>query len=132
MVFQEKSEKRGVFMAPFFSYICLFALSAGAPTAIMKLPRAFLAACALPHVFAAAISSSNSTTCSEIAQRVEWRTLSESVKAEYIAAVQCLATKESVLGLDSTLYDDFAWVHAKLNLQSMSCTPIALSGDAVY
>ncbi|KAI4592726.1 hypothetical protein KJ359_010485 [Pestalotiopsis sp. 9143b] len=39
------------------------------------------------------------------------------VKAEYIAAVQCLATKESVLDLDSTLYDDFAWVHAKLNLQ---------------
>ncbi|KAI1845478.1 hypothetical protein JX265_012423 [Neoarthrinium moseri] len=66
--------------------------------------------------FAAAVLARNSTACTDPAVRVEWRTLTTVERAEYITAVKCLATKPSILGLNSTLYDDFPWVHSQLNL----------------
>ncbi|KAI0014687.1 hypothetical protein F4780DRAFT_767260 [Xylariomycetidae sp. FL0641] len=54
--------------------------------------------------------------CTDPAIRKEWRALTDDNKAEYISAVQCLATKPSKLGLDSTLYDDFPYIHMTLNL----------------
>ncbi|KAM0135572.1 hypothetical protein ACHAO1_005121 [Botrytis cinerea] len=49
--------------------------------------------------------------CVNPATRQEWRTLSGQEKAEYLAAVQCLATKPSRVRNNGTLYDDFPWVH---------------------
>ncbi|KAH9904286.1 hypothetical protein F4778DRAFT_731979 [Xylariomycetidae sp. FL2044] len=63
------------------------------------------------------IRGQRQAACTEPAVREEWRTLSDDIKAEYISAVKCLATKPSRLGLDSSLYDDFPWVHSQLNLQ---------------
>jgi tyrosinase len=43
--------------------------------------------------------------------RREWRTLSTSSRNEYIAAVQCLATKPSKVRNNGSLYDDFPFIH---------------------
>ncbi|KGO55074.1 Tyrosinase [Penicillium expansum] len=68
--------------------------------------------------FALAISSALATAvvpCREPALRKEWRQLSVQERNGYVKAVQCLATTPSRLGLNTTLYDDFAYVHNKLN-----------------
>ncbi|KAJ5410792.1 uncharacterized protein N7487_005151 [Penicillium crustosum] len=57
------------------------------------------------------------TPCPEPALRKEWRQLSVQERSGYAKAVHCLATTPSRLGLNSTLYDDFAYVHNKLNSQ---------------
>ena len=46
--------------------------------------------------------------------RREWRALSEEEKMDFIRAVQCLARKPSKLGLNTTRYDDFVYVHVNL------------------
>ncbi|CAJ2509338.1 Uu.00g143640.m01.CDS01 [Anthostomella pinea] len=61
-------------------------------------------------------SRQEASSCTEPASRPEWRTLPDDTKAEYISAVKCLTTKPSRIGLDTTLYDDFPYVHAQLNL----------------
>ncbi|KAH7173346.1 uncharacterized protein B0J16DRAFT_418652 [Fusarium flagelliforme] len=55
-------------------------------------------------------------TCINPPKRVEWRELSAANQKGYIDAVLCLKTKPSRIGLkESTLYDDFPYVHFKLN-----------------
>ncbi|KAK6858933.1 hypothetical protein PG995_004786 [Apiospora arundinis] len=56
-------------------------------------------------------------TCTNPQKRVEWRTLDATTQKQYTDAVLCLTTKPSQLGLNTTLYEDFVWVHAHLNEQ---------------
>ncbi|KAI1804823.1 Di-copper centre-containing protein [Daldinia bambusicola] len=72
---------------------------------------------ALPAAVAASVipPRSSGTTCENPAVRKEWRTLSTDERNSYISAVKCLTTKPSTLGLNTTLYDDFPYVHNALN-----------------
>lgn len=47
--------------------------------------------------------------------RVEWRSLSSAAKADYISAVKCLDGLPSKIGLETSRYNDFPYVHAQLN-----------------
>jgi tyrosinase len=67
---------------------------------------------------AATISRQADNTCSNPAQRVEWRTISAEIRKQYIDAVLCLKTKPSGIGLDTSRYDDFPYVHTKLDKSS--------------
>ncbi|KAI0432184.1 hypothetical protein F5Y09DRAFT_329878 [Xylaria sp. FL1042] len=49
--------------------------------------------------------------CTDISFRHEWRTLNRKEKANYVAAVSCLARTPSVLRENGTIYDDFPYVH---------------------
>ncbi|KAK8054779.1 hypothetical protein PG993_000006 [Apiospora rasikravindrae] len=55
--------------------------------------------------------------CTNPEKRVEFRTLDAAAQKQYTDAVMCLATKPSGLnlGLNTTLYDDFSYVHTHLN-----------------
>lgn len=55
--------------------------------------------------------------CSNPEKRVEFRTLDAAAQKQYTDAVMCMATKPSSLnlGLNTTLYDDFPYVHTHLN-----------------
>ncbi|KAK1656697.1 hypothetical protein BDP55DRAFT_624850 [Colletotrichum godetiae] len=53
--------------------------------------------------------------CIEPATRVEWRDLEPELQQSYIDAVLCLKTKPSRLGFNTSLYDDFPYVHQKYN-----------------
>ncbi|KAK7931176.1 hypothetical protein PG985_001888 [Apiospora marii] len=53
--------------------------------------------------------------CADPAKRVEWRTLGADVQKQYVDAVLCLKTKPSGMGLNTTRYDDFPYVHTKLD-----------------
>ncbi|KAH7252774.1 hypothetical protein BKA59DRAFT_492592 [Fusarium tricinctum] len=54
-------------------------------------------------------------TCENAPKRIEWRQLDQSARPQYVDAVLCLGTKPSRIGLNSTLYDDFPYVHSKLD-----------------
>lgn len=56
--------------------------------------------------------------CSAPSIRREWRSLSDSEKDVYVDAVRCLRTKPSRIGMNHTLYDDFAYVHFQSNKES--------------
>jgi hypothetical protein len=56
--------------------------------------------------------------CTNPAKRAEWRTLSEEVRKQYIDAVLCMKTKPSGIGLNTTRYDDFPYVHTHLDQTS--------------
>jgi tyrosinase len=58
--------------------------------------------------------------CANPVLRKEWSAATASERASYTKAVLCLATKKSKLGLKSTLYDDFPWVHNQLFNQGKS------------
>lgn len=79
---------------------------------------AIVEAAAVPATPPASYSSSSS--CTNPSKRPEWRALSQAQKTTYIKAVQCLTTKPSRLGLKTSLYEDFAYVHAHLNTESKS------------
>lgn len=51
--------------------------------------------------------------CDAPVQRIEWRDMTVSDQKGYIEAVLCLKSKPSRIGLNTTLYDDFAYVHFK-------------------
>ncbi|KAL2060772.1 hypothetical protein VTL71DRAFT_9414 [Oculimacula yallundae] len=53
--------------------------------------------------------------CTNPEKRVEFRTLDAAAQTQYTNAVMCLSTKPSTLGLNTTLYDDFTYVHTHLN-----------------
>ncbi|CVK94751.1 related to monophenol monooxygenase (tyrosinase) [Fusarium mangiferae] len=53
----------------------------------------------------------------QVQTRVEWRKLSKSSQAEYIDAVKCLDKLPSKLGLTTSRYNDFPYVHRTLNIQ---------------
>ncbi|KAI0198137.1 Di-copper centre-containing protein [Astrocystis sublimbata] len=57
------------------------------------------------------------TGCKTPEKRVEFRAMDAATQKEYTDAVMCLATKPSGLdlGLNTTLYDDFTYVHTHLN-----------------
>ena len=58
----------------------------------------------------------NATACLLPQKRIEWRELGADNQQNYINAVKCLKTKSSRIGLqESTLYDDFPYVHFQLN-----------------
>ncbi|KAK8023722.1 hypothetical protein PG993_011788 [Apiospora rasikravindrae] len=57
----------------------------------------------------------DAAACTAPQKRVEWRTLDAATQKQYTDAVLCLRTKPSKLGLSTTLYDDFTWVHANLD-----------------
>ena len=50
--------------------------------------------------------------CAKPEYRQEWRALSEEQKQDYISAVLCLKVTPSRLGMNQSLWEDFAWVHA--------------------
>ena len=72
----------------------------------------FCAALVLPR------AAGDQGPCDNPVQRVEWRDLSSAEQQSYIDGVLCLKTKPSRLGLNTTLFDDFAYVHHNLNAQS--------------
>ena len=62
--------------------------------------------------------------CKQPPMRREWRALQDRQKNEYIRAVKCLAgvksrLSEREMGNESSLYDDFPWVHKEMTWLSM-------------
>ncbi|KAI9376528.1 hypothetical protein BJX61DRAFT_538767 [Aspergillus egyptiacus] len=53
--------------------------------------------------------------CANPVTRVEWRELDPDVQQSYLDAVLCLKSKPSRIGLETSLYDDFPYVHHKHN-----------------
>ncbi|KAJ4254533.1 hypothetical protein NW762_010132 [Fusarium torreyae] len=70
------------------------------------------------------------STCTNPVKRVEWRELKAADKQSYIDAVLCLKTKPSRLGLKTSLYDDFPYVHHKYNL--ITLRECGYTGYATY
>lgn len=64
--------------------------------------------------------SPRQSTCTSPKLRKEWSKATRAEQQSYINAVLCLATKPSRIGLQTTLYDDFAYVHSSLTMQSES------------
>ena len=60
----------------------------------------------------------NQANCTNPVVRKEWGAATDAEKLSYINAALCLATKPSRLGLATTLYDDFGFVHNNLTLKS--------------
>ncbi|KAF5022988.1 hypothetical protein F66182_4945 [Fusarium sp. NRRL 66182] len=56
--------------------------------------------------------------------RVEWRQLSSSAQADYIKSVKCLDKLPSKIGLKTSRYNDFPYIHTKLNIQNISKSPV--------
>ncbi len=52
-------------------------------------------------------------TCKEPRIRREWRSLSNTEKATYIAAAKCLTLIPSSSGTNRTVHDEFSYVHSK-------------------
>ena len=65
------------------------------------------------------LSRQETTGCTNPVKRVEFRILDNVARKQYTDAVKCLTTKPSILGLNTTLYDDFVYVHTQLNSESM-------------
>lgn len=55
------------------------------------------------------------STCVDAPIRIEWRELTPDVQQNYIESVLCMKTKPSRIGLSTSLYDDFPYVHQKYN-----------------
>ncbi|KAK0611715.1 monooxygenase [Immersiella caudata] len=75
------------------------------------------------------LSARQKKTCTNPKLRKDWAKATNAEKKSYIDAVLCLATKPSRLKVPthSTLYDDFAWVHAKLtDPQRIHAEPVFL------
>lgn len=85
-----------------FASLALIADSAALPTSTTSLGAAADGLCLKP------------TT------RLEWRSLSQTQKNHYTAAVTCLTTKPSKIGLNTTRYDDFPYIHSELNANSQN------------
>lgn len=57
-------------------------------------------------------------TCTDPPKRIEWRQLGAETQKQYIDAVLCLKTKSSNMGLNTTRYDDFPYIHTHLDKTS--------------
>nr|XP_036582174.1 uncharacterized protein CTRU02_07740 [Colletotrichum truncatum]KAF6790834.1 hypothetical protein CTRU02_07740 [Colletotrichum truncatum] len=82
--------------------------------------RSFGLASNLAVSFAAVVNTANAAPIddtTQLPQRIEWRSLSDAGKADYITAVKCLDSKPSKIGLETSRYNDFPYVHAQLNIQ---------------
>ena len=67
---------------------------------------------------AASLPRRDDSACTNPRQRLEWRALSDDVKKQYTDSVLCLKTKPSQLGLDTSRYDDFPYIHTHLDRSS--------------
>ncbi|KAF9696441.1 hypothetical protein EKO04_005173 [Ascochyta lentis] len=56
------------------------------------------------------------SSCSSPVVRQEWRSLKAADRNAYIDAIHCLASKPSILGLNTTRLDDFAYVHNAIRI----------------
>ena len=65
--------------------------------------------------------------CHEPTIRREWRTLSDDEKLEYISAAKCLTEIPSLIGLNGTAHDDFAFVHMAVGEHSKSAFSTIIS-----
>ncbi|OHF02047.1 hypothetical protein CORC01_02626 [Colletotrichum orchidophilum] len=77
--------------------------------------RGFLTTAGCLASLAALVSETIALPVQDAPLRVEWRTLSSAAKADYISAVKCLDGLPSKIGLETSLYNDFPYVHALLN-----------------
>ncbi|KAK3498101.1 uncharacterized protein B0T23DRAFT_394280 [Neurospora hispaniola] len=75
---------------------------------------------------AATIPRQADNGCADPAKRVEWRTLGADVQKQYIDAVLCLKTKPSGIGLNTTRYDDFPYVHSHLDKTKLAVHSVAM------
>ncbi|KAK1497048.1 hypothetical protein CTAM01_08060 [Colletotrichum tamarilloi] len=66
-------------------------------------------------LLAALVSETIALPVQDAPLRIEWRSLSSAAKADYISAVKCLDGLPSKIGLKSSRYNDFPYVHAQLN-----------------
>ena len=82
----------------------------------MRIPLFILSAVSL--CAAATLPQRDNSACTKPRQRLEWRALSDEVKKAYIDSVLCLKTKPSQLGLNTSRYDDFPYVHTHLDKTS--------------
>lgn len=73
----------------------------------------------------------NQQSCTEPVLRVEWRSLSSEEQQSYIDAVLCLKTKPSRNGLNTTLFDDFPFVHTRYNQESQWCYPLRAGSQLI-
>ncbi|KAK1499381.1 hypothetical protein CCUS01_00105 [Colletotrichum cuscutae] len=71
-------------------------------------------------LLAALVSETIAVPVQDAPLRIEWRSLSSAAKADYISAVKCLDGLPSKIGLKSSRYNDFPYVHAQLNNESAS------------
>ena len=62
--------------------------------------------------------------CTNPTVRKSWRTLSNDEKMNYIKAVQCLATRPSFINANSTIYDDFTYMHILSGNAGMKFPPL--------
>ncbi len=67
-------------------------------------------------------SFTSQRSCRNPSIRHEWRRLSRPQQEEYIAAVQCLRSSKSKLGLNQSIYDDFPLIHSRLGENGRSTT----------
>ncbi|RFU31128.1 hypothetical protein B7463_g5224, partial [Scytalidium lignicola] len=65
-----------------------------------------------------AVKTDQISRCTNPVIRREWRSLSTQEKDVYLGAVQCLSRLPSKINPDSTLHDDFAWVHSRFRKSS--------------
>lgn len=94
-------------------------------TGTMKLLQFTLLAASLSAALALPSDiSPRQSACTSPKLRKEWSKATRAEQQSYIKAVLCLATKPSRIGLETTLYDDFAYVHSSLTMQSESIPPI--------
>ncbi|KAF2223082.1 monooxygenase [Elsinoe ampelina] len=87
------------------------------PTLAIVIMHLFLHMLLSHLALAASVPRGEASTCSNPTIRREWRQLSPVEQQNYIDAVLCLKTKPSRIGLNSSLYDDFPYVHNQLNLE---------------
>jgi len=88
-------------------------------TAALALPQT------LPSAQAPDSIAGPKKACTTPKLRKNWAKATPAEKKSYINAVLCLATKPSKLRVSthSTLYDDFGYIHAQLNLPQRSMSP---------
>jgi hypothetical protein len=55
--------------------------------------------------------------------RREWRSLTQTEQQHYISSVHCLTSIPSKLHKDSSLYEDFPWVHSHVGYYTHHSTP---------
>lgn len=71
----------------------------------------------LAGLCAAGVIPRQATNCTNPEKRVEWRQMTADNQQQYVASVLCLKTKSSRIGLSTSLYDDFPYVHVQLDAQ---------------
>jgi hypothetical protein len=58
--------------------------------------------------------NANSNKCTNPVVRREWSSVSQAQRDSYISAVMCLTKKPSIIGLKTSRFDDYTWVHRQM------------------